>query len=170
MQGLNWRRDLNLTNTLPAIELRRISARRPSRSRNVELSKFAEKAWLSMRKPFDAIVEGLFLKNSRADKTAIELFLAGVRGWETGLRRRLDDDNPSLIDGCDSQILLNSLLVTNGVSRFTAKKLDAIPALGDNLLHGNHRNKDWIRPGHYRRNRPQANRSRRRTGVASGRL
>jgi len=30
-------------------------------------------------------------RNIRGDKTAIELFLAGVRDWEAGLRRRLDD-------------------------------------------------------------------------------
>lgn len=28
---------------------------------------------------------------SRGDKTAIELFMAGIRGWEAGLRRRLND-------------------------------------------------------------------------------
>ena len=28
---------------------------------------------------------------NRDDRTAIELFIDGVRGWETGLRRRLDD-------------------------------------------------------------------------------
>jgi hypothetical protein len=28
------------------------------------------------------------------DKTAIELFVAGVRGWQAGLRRRLDDGKP----------------------------------------------------------------------------
>jgi hypothetical protein len=42
-----------------------------------------------MRKPFDVLAEGLLLKNSRGDKTAIELFVAGVRGWEAGLRRFL---------------------------------------------------------------------------------
>ena len=45
----------------------------------------------TMRKPFDVLAEGLLLKNSRGDKTAIELFLAGVRGWKVGIRRRLDD-------------------------------------------------------------------------------
>jgi hypothetical protein len=30
---------------------------------------------------------------SRGDKTAIELFIAGIRGWQAGLRRRLDDGN-----------------------------------------------------------------------------
>jgi hypothetical protein len=28
---------------------------------------------------------------SRDDRMAIELFLAGIRGWEAGLRRRMDD-------------------------------------------------------------------------------
>jgi hypothetical protein len=31
-----------------------------------------------MRKPFDMLAEGLDLKNSRGDKTAIELFRRGV--------------------------------------------------------------------------------------------
>jgi len=32
-----------------------------------------------MRKPFDALAEGLLSENSRDDRTAIELFLVGVR-------------------------------------------------------------------------------------------
>jgi hypothetical protein len=32
-----------------------------------------------MRKPFDVLVKGLFVQSSRDDKTAIELFLIGVR-------------------------------------------------------------------------------------------
>ncbi len=28
---------------------------------------------------------------SRGDKTAIEFFLGGIAGWDTGLRRRMDD-------------------------------------------------------------------------------
>jgi hypothetical protein len=43
-----------------------------------------------MNKPFDALAGRLISKNSRGDKTPLELFLAGVRGWEAGLRRRLD--------------------------------------------------------------------------------
>ena len=31
---------------------------------------------------------------SRGDKTAIELFLAGIRGWEACLRRRIEDRKP----------------------------------------------------------------------------
>ena len=48
-------------------------------------------ALLIMRKPFDVLAEGLFSENSRGDKTAIELFLGGVAGWNAGLRLRLDD-------------------------------------------------------------------------------
>jgi hypothetical protein len=32
-----------------------------------------------MRKPFDVLAEGLLVSSSRGDKTAIELFLSGVR-------------------------------------------------------------------------------------------
>ena len=32
--------------------------------------------------------------NREIDKTAIELFVAGVRGWEAGVRRRVDDGSP----------------------------------------------------------------------------
>jgi len=45
--------------------------------------------WLvpTIRKPFDVLAEGLLVQSSRGDKTAIELFIAGVHGWEAGLRR-----------------------------------------------------------------------------------
>ena len=43
------------------------------------------------RKPFDVLAEGLNCQKSRGDKTAIELFIAGIKGWEAGLRRRIDD-------------------------------------------------------------------------------
>ncbi len=33
---------------------------------------------------------------SRGDKTPLELFLGGVAGWDTGLRRRLDDGKSKL--------------------------------------------------------------------------
>ena len=45
----------------------------------------------TMRKPFDVLAEGLVSENSRGDRTAIELFIAGVRGWEAGLRRRIGE-------------------------------------------------------------------------------
>jgi len=38
----------------------------------------------------ELLKEFLFTTN-RDNKTAIELFLVGVRGWEGGLRRRLND-------------------------------------------------------------------------------
>jgi hypothetical protein len=40
---------------------------------------------------FDNLAEGPIAKSNRGDKTAIELFIAGVQGWEAGLRRRMDD-------------------------------------------------------------------------------
>ena len=42
-----------------------------------------------MRKPFDVLADGLVSENSRGDRTAIELFIAGVRGWEAGFRSPL---------------------------------------------------------------------------------
>jgi hypothetical protein len=45
-----------------------------------------------MRKPFDVLAEGLLSKESRGDKTPLELFLAGVQGWEVEVRRFLDRD------------------------------------------------------------------------------
>jgi hypothetical protein len=44
-----------------------------------------------MRKPFDVLAEGLVSKNSRGDKTAIELFLAGIQSWKVGLRRQFEN-------------------------------------------------------------------------------
>jgi hypothetical protein len=48
-----------------------------------DLSLFCE-----MRKPFALLREGLLVSSSRVDKTAIELFIVGVRGWEAGLPRQ----------------------------------------------------------------------------------
>jgi hypothetical protein len=45
----------------------------------------------TMRKPFDVLAEGLVSEKSRDDKTAIELFLTGIWGWEAGLRRKLEN-------------------------------------------------------------------------------
>jgi hypothetical protein len=36
----------------------------------------------------------LFAVANRDNKTAIELFVAGVMGWESGLQRRLDNAKP----------------------------------------------------------------------------
>src|SRR5271166_6389839 len=38
-----------------------------------------------MRKLFDVLAEGLASEKSRGDRTAIELFLAGLRTWGKGL-------------------------------------------------------------------------------------
>jgi hypothetical protein len=46
---------------------------------------------ISREKPFDVLAEELLSEKSRGDKTAIELFVAGVRGWEAGLRRQFSD-------------------------------------------------------------------------------
>ena len=40
---------------------------------------------------------GMRWERSRGDRTAIELFLAGVRGWGSVLQRRLDDAKPKPI-------------------------------------------------------------------------
>jgi hypothetical protein len=44
-----------------------------------------------IRKPFDARAEGLVSENSRGDKTAIELFVDGVRGWGSWRWRQLEN-------------------------------------------------------------------------------
>ncbi|WP_425399885.1 hypothetical protein [Aeoliella sp.] len=44
------------------------------------------------RKPFDGLAERPISEESRGDKTAIELFMLGIRGWEAGLRRQMSDD------------------------------------------------------------------------------
>jgi hypothetical protein len=48
-----------------------------------------------MRKPFDMLAEGVILRNSRGDKTPLELFVAGVRGWEAAVRRRMTGEMPA---------------------------------------------------------------------------
>jgi len=45
----------------------------------------------TMRNSFDLLAKGLVWKDSRGDWTSIELFLAGLRGWEAGIRRALSD-------------------------------------------------------------------------------
>ena len=47
----------------------------------------------TMRKPFDMLAEGLVWKISRGDKTAIELFIAGVWGWDFEMGLRLAQDS-----------------------------------------------------------------------------
>jgi hypothetical protein len=42
-----------------------------------------------MRNPLNVLAKGLIAKKDRGDKRAIELFLAGILGWEAGMRRIL---------------------------------------------------------------------------------
>jgi hypothetical protein len=44
-----------------------------------------------VRQPFDVLIEGLQLSKSRGDWTAIELFVAGVRGWGSWRWRQLEN-------------------------------------------------------------------------------
>ena len=46
-----------------------------------------------IRKPFDAIAEGLIRKNSRGDWTPLELFVAGVQTWQARLHRILAQES-----------------------------------------------------------------------------
>lgn len=50
---------------------------------------------MTMKQPFDALAEGSVSEINRGDKTAIELFRAGVRGWAAGLRQCLNDGTTS---------------------------------------------------------------------------
>jgi hypothetical protein len=49
-----------------------------------------------MKTLFDMLPEGPLVLSSRGDKTAIDLFLAGVRSWKAGLRARFEDENISV--------------------------------------------------------------------------
>ena len=43
---------------------------------------------------------GLMPENSRGDKTRLELFVAGVRGWEGHLRNQVRNGSPFLESSC----------------------------------------------------------------------
>jgi hypothetical protein len=45
----------------------------------------------AMRKPFDVLAEGLLSEKSRGDRTPLELFIAGVGGWEGHLRWQFEN-------------------------------------------------------------------------------
>jgi hypothetical protein len=62
----------------------------PSQS-GLNSARRAKNREISREKPFDVLAEELLSEKSRGDKTAIELFVAGVRGWEAGLRRQFSD-------------------------------------------------------------------------------
>lgn len=48
-----------------------------------------------IKKPFDVLTEGLLVSLSRGDRTSIELFLAGLAGWNAALRRYFPGENGS---------------------------------------------------------------------------
>ena len=57
----------------------------------IELGGRQRNGLIPSEKPFDVLAEGLLSKISRGNKTAIELFLAGLGGWDAIMRRRMDD-------------------------------------------------------------------------------
>lgn len=50
----------------------------------------AEKPAFFLRKPFDALADGLPLKNNRSNRTPVELFLAGLGIWTRDVRGRFE--------------------------------------------------------------------------------
>jgi hypothetical protein len=59
------------------------------------------------------IAEAFFVPTNRGDWTAIELFIADVRGWEAGLRRLIDGGEPKQEENLRS--LLRLLRVAESV-------------------------------------------------------
>jgi hypothetical protein len=55
----------------------------------------AEMPGIQAKKPTAEFDDGLPKTSSRGDKTAIELFIAGIRGWEAGMRQCLNDGTTS---------------------------------------------------------------------------
>ena len=51
----------------------------------------SQKGVIPRKKPTAKNDDGLMSKNSRGDWTPLELFIAGVRGWEAGMRQCLND-------------------------------------------------------------------------------
>ena len=92
--GLNWRRDLN--HALPIAERSCDNHGREfvHRAPLIEHAHRAVTLIPTTTKPFDVLAEGLLSEKSRGDWTPLELFLADIRGWEAGLRRRIDDGKP----------------------------------------------------------------------------
>ena len=59
------------------------------RVRQLMETESAEEAWFSRRIPSTFSPKGSFLKKNRGDKTAIELFLAGIQGLDAMTRAML---------------------------------------------------------------------------------
>ena len=70
--------------------LKSIAKKSSSRFVSPEESAVATQEFKSVASCFRDQRRDLRLRNSRGDKTAIELFLDGIRNWEGGLRRKLD--------------------------------------------------------------------------------
>jgi hypothetical protein len=83
----NWRRDLNYA--LSCCQRSFVDSPEPSFNCNLRVEQVRRSVTPvpPTTKPFDLLAEGLNLKNSRGDWTPLELFIAGVRGWEAGLRQ-----------------------------------------------------------------------------------
>jgi hypothetical protein len=62
----------------------------PSEGRDLNSTLNGKNRAPTMTKPFDVLAEGLPKGKSRGDWTPLELFVAGVQGWEAGLRRFFD--------------------------------------------------------------------------------
>lgn len=71
--------------------MRQLAQNRETSRSIIELDGRVANLGVTMRKPFDVLAEGLLSEKSRDDKTAIELFLTGIWGWEAGLRRKLEN-------------------------------------------------------------------------------
>lgn len=61
----------------------------------------------TIRKPFDALAEGLVSENSRGDRTPIEIFIVGVRGWEAACGGSLTTANSDRAVGANPRSLLS---------------------------------------------------------------
>jgi hypothetical protein len=91
-QALELTTGFESSSLLPQHMLRRnvseiISAQRSTRTRALIRSSGSAPT----NKPFDVLAEGLVSEKYQDNKTAIELFLAGVQGLEAGVRRKLED-------------------------------------------------------------------------------
>ena len=87
--GLNWRRDLN--HALPIAE-RSFDDHSREFVHRAPLIEHAHRAVTlipTTTKPIDVLAEGLISEKSRGDWTLLELFLAGIQGWESELRQRI---------------------------------------------------------------------------------
>src|SRR5262249_48060504 len=86
--------------------------------------------------------------NSRGDWMPLELFLAGIRGWEAGLRRWIDDGKPP------SDWDLSTLMTQSGPDA-PAQTVGRVERLSGNVRQPNHALANEI-AGHKAERRPRA--------------